>query len=149
MSNLFKTYFTIFLFLIFIFSVNINDVFAQFQCRCTGTDDIPVSECAPCLAVGCECIPNAGGGGTTLNNPLKNIEDVPTLVGKVINAILGIVGSLALVMFVFGGFTWMLAAGNNEKIKKGKDILVWATVGLVVIFSAYALVKFVFTGLGG
>ncbi len=85
----------------------------------------------------------------TLPNPLGEGNDDPNiLIGKVINAVLGIVGSLALVMFIYGGFTWMLAAGNQEKVQKGKDILIWATIGLIVIFSAYALVKFIFTGLG-
>ncbi|MEA3398474.1 MAG: pilin [Patescibacteria group bacterium] len=83
-----------------------------------------------------------------INNPLGGDTDINILIGQVINAVLGIVGSLALVMFIYGGFTWMLAAGNNEKVQKGKDILIWATIGLVVIFSAYALVKFVFAGLG-
>ena len=99
--------------------------------------------------------PEEGGSGitqpVTLPDPLGMGDDPEApqkLIGKIINAILGIVGSLALVMFIYGGVTWMLAAGNQEKVKKGKDILVWATVGLVVIFSAYALVKFVFTGLG-
>ncbi len=71
-----------------------------------------------------------------------------TLIGKIINAVLGIVGSIALVMVIYGGFIWMTAAGNQEKVTKGRDVLVWAAVGLVIIFSSYALVKFVFTGLG-
>ena len=86
-----------------------------------------------------------------LTNPLGNTDDdkdINILIGQIINAVLGIVGSLALVMFIYGGFVWMLAAGNNEKVQKGKDILVWATIGLVIIFSAYAIVKFVFQGLG-
>ena len=70
------------------------------------------------------------------------------LFSKIINAVLGIVGSLALVMFIYGGFIWMLAAGNKERVQKGKDVLVWATIGLVIIFSAYALVSMIFTGLG-
>ncbi|MCK4539930.1 hypothetical protein KAU09_02120 [Candidatus Parcubacteria bacterium] len=44
----------------------------------------------------------------------------------------------SVVGFIYGGFTWMLAAGSSEKVQKGKDILIWATLGLVVIFSAYA-----------
>ena len=71
-----------------------------------------------------------------------------TLIGKIINAVLGIVGSIALVMVIYGGFIWMTAAGNQEKVTKGRDVLVWAAVGLFIIFSSYALVKFVFTGLG-
>lgn len=81
-------------------------------------------------------------------NPLGT-TDIPTLAGRIINAVLGIVGSIALVMFIYGGFSWMTAAGNQEAVTKGKNILIWATVGLIVIFSAYALVNFVFTAIGG
>ncbi len=89
-----------------------------------------------------------GGAGTvTLTNPIG--ETNPNIIiGKVINAVLGIVGSLALLMFTYGGFTWMLAAGNNERVQKGKDILIWATIGLVIIFSSYALIKLIFKSLG-
>lgn len=90
----------------------------------------------------------SSGGVVTLNPPIANATNPNILIGKVIQAVLSIVGSLALLMFVYGGLTWMMAAGNNERVQKGKDILMWATVGLVVIFSAYAAVRFIFTGLG-
>ena len=70
------------------------------------------------------------------------------LLGTMINTVLGLVGSIALAMFIYGGFMWMTSSGNSEKVEKGKNILIWATLGLVVIFSAYAMVKFVFTGIG-
>jgi uncharacterized membrane protein YjfL (UPF0719 family) len=50
-------------------------------------------------------------------------------------------------MFIYGGFVWMLAAGNDQRVQKGKDIILWAVIGLVVIFSAYAIVNMVFTAL--
>lgn len=77
-----------------------------------------------------------------LTNPL-GVTDPSTLIGKVIKAALGIVGSLALLMFVYGGFMWMLSAGNEKMIEKGKSTLMWAALGLVVIFMSYALVNFV------
>ena len=87
-------------------------------------------------------------GTVSLTNPLTGTtksEGIPTLLGKIINSVLGIIGSLALVMFIYGGATWMLSGGNQEKVTKGKQILIWATLGLVIIFTAYALVKFVLT----
>lgn len=84
----------------------------------------------------------------SLPNPLGNDVTIPGLIGRVIKAILSIVGSLALVMFIYGGFTWMLAAGSSEKVKQGKDIIVWAAIGLIIIFSSYALVRFILTQLG-
>ena len=94
-----------------------------------------------------ECNQNEPEGTVALCDPLSNIPP-QTLIGKIINAVLGVVGSIALIMFIYGGFTWMTAAGNEQSVAKGKEILIWATIGLVVIFSSYALVKFVFTGLG-
>jgi hypothetical protein len=86
----------------------------------------------------------------TLPNPLEKDEVLSpqVLIGKIIDKVLGVVGSLALLMFIYGGFTWMLAGGNAEAVTKGKNILIWATIGLIVIFSSYALVKFVFSGIG-
>ena len=89
-------------------------------------------------------------GTVSLPNPLgKGKTDIPTLLGNVINSVLGIIGSLALVMFIYGGATWMLSAGNQEQVTKGKNILIWATLGLVIIFTAYALVRFVLTTVTG
>ncbi|PLX20284.1 hypothetical protein C0584_06080 [Candidatus Parcubacteria bacterium] len=85
---------------------------------------------------------------TCIDNPI-DATSPEQFIGNVINAVLGISGSLALLMFVYGGFTWMLSGGSPEKVSKGKNTLVWATIGLVVIFSSYALVNFVFTGLSG
>ena len=85
-------------------------------------------------------------GTVSLPNPLgKGKTDIPTLLGNVINSVLGIIGSLALVMFIYGGIIWMTSSGNAEQVTKGKNIIIWATIGLVVIFSAYALVNFVLT----
>ncbi|MBI2459094.1 MAG: hypothetical protein HYV53_00905 [Parcubacteria group bacterium] len=80
-----------------------------------------------------------------LPNPLAGADktDIPLLLGTIINSVLGIIGSLALVMFIYGGATWMLSGGNQEQVTKGKNILIWAAAGLVIIFTAYALVKFV------
>ncbi len=81
-------------------------------------------------------------GEVSLDNPLET--DSPQIfIGRIIDASLGIVGSLALLMFVYGGFIWMLASGNSERVEKGKNILFWATVGLVVIFTSYIIVHFV------
>ena len=83
-----------------------------------------------------------------LTNPLGT-TDLQTLIGKVIKAVLGIVGSIALLMFIYGGFMWMTSSGNEQKISKGKNVLTWATIGLAIIFLSYTLVNFVIGGLTG
>jgi len=83
----------------------------------------------------------------TLDNPLGKDITVQTLVGRVISAVLGIVGSIALLMFIYGGFLWLTSSGNEQKITQGKQVLTWATIGLAVIFLSYTLVNFVISGL--
>ena len=83
---------------------------------------------------------NCGDG--ELCNPLKT-DNVQELIGMVINSVLGVVGSLALLMFVYGGLTWMTSSGSQERVKKGKDILIWSALGLIVVFGAYGVTKFI------
>ena len=82
-------------------------------------------------------------GSVCLDNPLGADITPQAFIGYVIRGILGVVGSLALALFIYGGFLWMTAAGNTEQVAKGKSTLLWATIGLIIIFSSYALVRFV------
>lgn len=62
--------------------------------------------------------------------------------------ILGIVGSLALLMFIYGGFTFLISAGSSDKIGQAKKILVAAVIGLIIVFSSYLIIQFVLSSLG-
>ena len=88
-------------------------------------------------------------GPATLSDPLKLTGGPQQLIGRIINAALGIVGSLALLMFVWGGLLWMTSAGSEEKVKQGREILIWATAGLALVFFSYVLVRFVIGSLTG
>ncbi|MCU0680460.1 MAG: pilin [Planctomycetes bacterium] len=87
--------------------------------------------------------------GDSLSNPLGDGTTPQKLIGRIINGVLGLVGSIALLMFVYGGFLWMTSSGNAEKVKEGKNIIIWAVLGMAIIFFAYALVKFVIQGVKG
>jgi len=58
---------------------------------------------------------------------------------------MGIMGSITLVMFIYAGILWMTAMGAAEKEKKAFDILVWSSLGIIIILSSWALVTFVLT----
>lgn len=79
-----------------------------------------------------------------LENPLGTVTNPAEVIRNVIKAILGLTGVIALVAFVAGGVIWMTSGGNAEKVKKGKDIMVWAVLGLFIIFSSYSILKYVF-----
>lgn len=98
-------------------------------------------------------VPNNSMQTVTLDNPLgTNVNSdnaVPALVGVIIRGALGVVGSLVLLMVVWGGFTWLTAAGNPEKVKLGSNTMMWAVIGLVVIFSSYFALDFVLKAIAG
>lgn len=79
-----------------------------------------------------------------LYNPLGGDVSIPKLIGRLINIITGIVGAIALLMFIYGGFLWLTSAGDSKRIESGKNTLVWATLGLVLIFSARAILSLFF-----
>lgn len=83
-----------------------------------------------------------------LQDPLGG-RPIQVIIGDMIRIALGIVGSLALLFFIYGGFLYMTAGGSPEKVKKGKDTLVWATTGLAIIFLSYGILSFVFSALKG
>jgi len=98
---------------------------------CTGSDSGASSSNYLCSGTGEVC------------NPLEEIFDVSTAVGKVIRGLLGIVGSLALAMFVYAGIIWMTARDNKEQAQKAIKIMLWTALGLILIFSSYIILKFV------
>lgn len=75
-----------------------------------------------------------------INNPIR-FNSPESLIANIIKTVLGLIGVISLIYFIMGGMMWMTAGGNMEKVKKGRDTLVWATLGLLVIFSSYTVVS--------
>ncbi|MFH1947315.1 MAG: pilin [Candidatus Magasanikbacteria bacterium] len=80
-------------------------------------------------------------------NQLKS-NNIPNLIGNLIKTAMGLMGSIGLVMFVYGGLLWMTAAGNSEHQKKAMNVLLWSSMGIIVILASYVIVSFVFKAFG-
>lgn len=95
--------------------------------------------------------PNATGVGTT-SKPYEHgdysLDDIMAIAIGASRWILGIVGSLALLMFIYGGFTFLISAGSSEKIGQARKIIIAAVIGLLIVFSSYLIIKFVLQSLG-
>lgn len=85
----------------------------------------------------------------TLTNPLGTTTTVFSLTGRIISVVLGLVGTIALVMFIYGGIIWMTSAGSSDKIKKGREAIIWSVIGMAVIFASYGLTKFLLDNITG
>ena len=69
------------------------------------------------------------------------------IVQSILNWIFGIIGIVAVVMIIIGGFNFMTSAGDPGKVKKGKDTILYGIIGLVVALLAFAIVNFVLNGI--
>lgn len=107
-----------------------------------------IQDTAACASLGSgtsTTSPSSTGTTTpvTLTNPLGT-TDIRLLIARLISAVLSIIGVIALLMFVYGGFLWMLSAGNESQVEKGKEVLKWTTIGIILIVSAYVIVNALF-----
>jgi len=79
-----------------------------------------------------------------LTNPLgAGSSDPNVIIGNIIKGLLGVVGTAALVLFIYGGVLMMISAGDSGKVTKGRDTMVWAAIGIAVIFASYSITSYV------
>ena len=74
-------------------------------------------------------------------------RDVRETVASIIRVALGLLGIVAVVIILIGGFTWMTAGGNDERVEQAKKWIFSGIIGLAIILSAYALSTWVISQL--
>lgn len=85
--------------------------------------------------------------GANSLNPM-NYRQPTDLLSRAINAMIGFMGSIALLLYIYAGFIWMSASGNSDKVTKAKNILVWTSLGIVAMAASYMITRFVIDKLG-
>lgn len=78
------------------------------------------------------------------NAVCKNKSDnANKLIGTLVNTLLFIVGTLAVIMIIWAGISYTISTGDSSKVTRAKNTLVYAIVGLIVAFLAFAIVNWV------
>ena len=70
-------------------------------------------------------------------------DDFRGTVVSYLNYFLGFLGLLAVFMIVYAGILLVTAQGEEEQVGKGKKIIMWAAIGLIVIMLSFAIVRVV------
>ena len=66
---------------------------------------------------------------------------------QVTNTILYIVGIIAVIMLIIGGIRYVISGGDSKKVTDAKNTILYAIIGLVIAFLAFAIVNFVVSAL--
>jgi len=80
------------------------------------------------------------------NLPITN--DFGSLLTYIINWFLSLVGLIAVLMLIFGGFRYLVSGGNDESTTKAKNTIMYAIIGIVVVILSYAIVSTITWALG-
>ncbi len=70
---------------------------------------------------------------------LSGAADPVTVTVNLINVLLSLLGLISIIMFLYAGIVWFRSGDNEEELKKAKDIIVGAIIGLVLTLGAYSL----------
>lgn len=109
------------------------------------------------------CVPEATHAATVNLGLTPGVEgalglgttDIRITVARIIRTFMGLLGIIAVVLILYGGFLWMTAAGNEEQVDKARKVLTQSVIGLAIILSSVAITQFVLnrlleaTGAGG
>lgn len=74
-------------------------------------------------------------------------KDIRDTIAAIIKTVMGLLGIVAVVIVLIGGFYWMTAGGDEGRVETGKKWIFSGIIGLAIILSAYALTNFVFDSL--
>ena len=84
-------------------------------------------------------VPPPGGGNITIKNPLK-ANTFEKLILNIVNFIFTLALPIVVIMIIVGGFMFVTAAGEPAKIQQGKQLILWAVIGLIVILLARGII---------
>lgn len=79
----------------------------------------------------------------------RNLGGVVGLLKEVMNVAMGLILAAAVVVFVWGAFKFVMAAGDEEGRKEGRDKIIYGLIGIAVIVSVYGLVAILTGTFGG
>ena len=69
--------------------------------------------------------------------------DLQVTIGALIKTVIRFLGIIAVVVVLYGGFKWMTASGNDEKVAEAKRVLIAGLIGLAIVLTALAITNFV------
>lgn len=86
--------------------------------------------------------------GSSCTGTANQGQDLTDVFQVVVNILLFIVGAVAVIMLVIGGLRYVTSNGDQNAVTGAKNTILYAIIGIVVAFLAYAAVQFVTSQLG-
>jgi hypothetical protein len=87
----------------------------------------------------------AAGSGSQIDCQTTQVGDsnITTLANKIVNIFSIIVGAVAVIMIIYGGFRYITSGGDSGRVGSAKNTLIYAVIGLIIVAVAQLIVHFV------
>jgi hypothetical protein len=95
-------------------------------------------------SINVNCVGSASYGATDV----PTIQGVECLVANVLASAITLIGIVAFVMFIIGGFQYLTAGANAKGMEQGKNSITFAIIGIVIALASIMLLN-VISGLTG
>lgn len=84
------------------------------------------------------------GSGFFSSNFNANLQspNLLGLIGQIISIVLSLLGVIFMILLFYGGYRWLMSQGKEEEIRKAKETIRAAVIGLIIIAAAYAITWF-------
>jgi uncharacterized membrane protein YjfL (UPF0719 family) len=94
-------------------------------------------------------IPLARAQEARIENPLAHvgINNIGDLIGYLINIALALVGLAAAIALIIAGYKYIMAGGNESRVKEATQQIKWALFGLILVLLAFTIVRVIFNTL--
>ncbi len=86
--------------------------------------------------------------GITALDSFDTSASIGSILAVAIKIFLSLLGIIFVILILFGGYNWMTAAGEEEKVRKAQETIRRAIIGLIIIIMAYSVTYFVFKNFG-
>lgn len=76
-------------------------------------------------------------------NGLQATEKLNNIISEVINFFSVIIGVVAVLMIIVGGFRYIISGGDSGNVTSAKNTILYAIIGLLIVVFAQFIVKFI------
>ena len=122
--------------LILLFGLSISDTFAS--CggfwASTTCPTSPYANPSYNLASGVDSVTKA------VNGQITN-KGITEYAQQIITYLMGFISIIAVLYIIYAGFQLMIGAGDEEKMKKTRQIIIYVILGILVMWLAYPIVR--------
>lgn len=108
----------------------------------------------PALALGVSLAVPAEPVNAQISNGLNAVNtgeqpgDIENVFQTVVNVLLFIIGAISVIMLIIGGIRYAVSAGDQGAVTSAKNTILYAIIGLVVAFFAFAIVNWIVGAIG-